>query len=453
MAATPKSTAERPARSHSASTRPLGGSVRVPGDKSISHRALMLSALAVGETRITGLLEGEDVLATAAALGAMGVDVKREGDTWRVCGVGLGGLCKPTSALDMGNAGTAARLLMGVVAGHPFGATFKGDASLSRRPMGRVTDPLQQMGAGVDAAEGGRLPLSITGLAEPLPIEYELPVPSAQVKSAVLLAGLSAPGETVVIETEPTRDHTENMLTHFGADVVLSETPDGGRRITLTGQPELVARDLVVPGDISSAAFPMVAALVVAGSDVTLEGVGVNPLRNGIVETLVEMGASIEMKNHRTEAGEAVADLHIRHIKASPLNAVTVPPGRAPAMIDEYPVLAVAAAMANGTTRMEGLGELRVKESDRLAAMVEGLAASGVAVQAGDDWLEVTGTGGQLVPGGATIATNLDHRIAMAFLVLGLVAAKPITVDDATPIETSFPGFGPLLAGLGAAIT
>lgn len=422
----------------------------MPGDKSISHRALMLGAVALGETHITGLLEGEDVLCTAEAMRAMGADVEKLGDgAWRVQGLGVGGLLAPHQDLDMGNSGTAARLLMGLVAGHAFAATFTGDASLSTRPMKRVIDPLAQVGAVFEAAEGGRLPLTITGALDPMPITYELPVASAQVKSAVMLAGLNAPGETVVIEPKPSRDHTEKMLTHFGADVRVEEMPGGGRRITLKGRPELKGRDVVVPADISSAAFPLVAAAIVEGSDVTVEGVGLNPLRAGVVETLKDFGADIEILNRRVEAGEDIGDIRV---KAGPLKACTVPASRAPAQIDEYPVLFVAAACALGTTRFEGLEELRVKESDRLAVMAEGLKACGVEVEEGEDWLEVTGTGGtnKRVPGGATVKSHLDHRIAMSFLVLGMVAEQPIGVDDASPINTSFPGFQVLMEGLGA---
>lgn len=428
----------------------LSGHVRVPGDKSISHRALMLGAVALGETRITGLLEGEDVLCTAAAMRAMGAKVERLGDgEWVVNGLGVGGLLAPHEHLDMGNSGTAARLLMGLVAGHDFPATFVGDASLSSRPMKRVMDPLAQVGAVFRAAEGGRLPLTITGARDPMPITYELPVASAQVKSAVMLAGLNAPGETVVIEPKPSRDHTEKMLAHFGAQVRVEDLAGGGRRITLKGRPELVGRDVTVPADISSAAFPLVAAAIVPGSDVTVTGVGLNPLRAGVIETLKDMGADIAIHNRRVEAGEDIGDVRVR---SRALKGCQVPASRAPAQIDEYPVLFVAAACASGVTRFAGLEELRVKESDRLAVMAEGLRACGVKVEDGPDWLAVHGVGGtgHAVPGGATIASRLDHRIAMSFLVLGLVSERPITVDDTSPIATSFPGFRPLMESLGA---
>lgn len=432
---------------------PLHGIVRVPGDKSISHRALMLGAVALGKTHVTGMLEGEDVLCTAAAMRAMGAKVERLADgEWNIHGLGVGGLLAPHENLDMGNSGTAARLLMGLVAGHDFSATFVGDASLSSRPMKRVIDPLSQVGATFKAAEGGRLPLTLTGAKDPMPIVYELPVASAQVKSAVLLAGLNAPGQTVVIEPKPTRDHSEKMLAHFGAHIAVEELADGGRRITLNGRPELKGRDVIVPADISSAAFPLVAAAIVPGSDVTVTGVGLNPLRAGVIETLKDMGANIEVLNRRVEAGEDIGDVRMR---AGALKGYTVPASRAPAQIDEYPVLFVAAALAQGDTRFEGLEELRVKESDRLSVMAGGLKACGVAVEQGEDWLLVHGIGGmeKRAPGGVMIASHLDHRIAMAFLVLGLVSERPITVDDASPINTSFPGFQALMQGLGANLT
>jgi 3-phosphoshikimate 1-carboxyvinyltransferase len=435
------------------SSAPLNGSVRVPGDKSISHRALMLGAVALGETHVTGMLEGEDVLCTAAAMRAMGARVERLADgEWKINGLGVGGLLAPHEDLDMGNSGTAARLLMGLVAGHDFSATFVGDASLSSRPMKRVIDPLSQVGAVVKASQGGRLPLTLTGAKDPMPITYELPVASAQVKSAVLLAGLNAPGQTVVIEPKPSRDHSEKMLAHFGAEIAVEELKGGGRRITLTGRPELKGRDVIVPADISSAAFPLVAAAIVPGSDVTVTGVGLNPLRAGVIETLKDMGANIEVLNRRIEAGEDIGDVRVQ---AGNLKGCTVPASRAPAQIDEYPVLFVAAALAQGDTRFEGLEELRVKESDRLSVMAEGLKACGVSVEQGEDWLVVHGIGGtgKRVPGGAMVASHLDHRIAMAFLVLGLAAERPITVDDASPINTSFPGFQALMQGLGAHLT
>ncbi len=436
---------------HPLRSRPTGalsGVARVPGDKSISHRALMLGALAVGETRIEGLLEGEDVLRTAAAMRALGASAGREDDgTWRVQGRGIGGLQEPAEVLDLGNAGTGARLLMGLLATHPLTAFLTGDASLRGRPMARVAKPLQEMGARIVARDGCRLPLAIIGTAEPVPISYRLPVASAQVKSAVLLAGLNTRGETAVIEPEPTRDHTELMLRHFGVELRVEMT-DAGRRTTVVGQPEISGRRLAVPADPSSAAFPLVAAALLPGSDVTLAGVGINPHRTGLIETLREMGADIALLDRREAAGEPVADLRVR---GGRLAGVEVPAARAPSMIDEYPVLAVAAAGAAGTTVMRGLGELRVKESDRLAAIATGLRACGVAVEDGPDSLVVHGSGGR-PRGGGRIVTHLDHRIAMAFLVLGSVAEQPVEVDDGSPIETSFPGFVPLMNGLGAAI-
>lgn len=436
----------------------LAGRTQVPGDKSISHRALMFGALAVGETRINGLLEGEDVLRTAAALRLMGVPVERLGPgNWRVHGVGVGGLAEPDEVLDMGNAGTGTRLMMGILAGHGFTSFFTGDASLRSRPMGRVSAPLELMGARILAREGGRPPLAVTGCVAPLAIEYVLPMASAQVKSAVLLCGLAAPGHTTVIEPEPTRDHTELLLRHFGAKIDVTPLsgsgPDGkGRRIVLTGQPELRAAPVIVPGDISSAAFPLVAALIVPEAEVRIVGVGANPLRTGLLETLKEMGADFAQENARIEAGEPVIDLVARH---SRLKGIEVSASRAPRMIDEYPILAVAAATAKGKTVMRGLAELRVKESDRLAAVAEGLIACGVKVETGPDWLMVEGCDGPppgLQSGAAAIPTRLDHRIAMAFLVLGLAAKRSVTVDDGSPIATSFPDFLPLMAGLGAKI-
>lgn len=425
---------------------PLAGRLRVPGDKSISHRALILGGLAVGRTRVKGLLEGEDVLRTAAAMRAYGAAVERDGDgTWAIDGAGLGGLAEPPDVLDLGNSGTSARLLLGVAAAHPVTTFMTGDASLRRRPMARAAEPLMRMGARIVAREGCRLPLAVTGAASPLPFEYRLPVPSAQVKSAVLLAGLNAPGETTVIEPAPTRDHTERMLRHFGGLVEVTDRDDG-RRITVQGQPELRGADLAVPGDPSSAAFPAVAALIVPGSELLIEGVGVNPLRAGLFETLREMGAAIELRNRRIDGGEPIADLAVA---ASRLNGVEVPAARAPSMIDEYPILAVAAAFAEGRTVMRGLAELRVKESDRLAAIAEGLARCGVAVAVDGDTLTVEGKG-RPPKGGAVLATRLDHRIAMSFLVLGLGAQAPVGIDDASPIDTSFPGFAALMQGLGA---
>ena len=438
-----------PLTAHSAEV--LSGEIKVPGDKSISHRALMIGALAVGQTRIEGLLEGEDVLATAQALKLLGVDisVNAEDGSWTVSGRGVSGLCEAGDVLDMGNSGTAARLLMGVLAGHPFTATLTGDDSLKVRPMGRVIKPLSEMGAVFKSRSGDRLPISIEGQAQLLPIEYELPVASAQVKSAILLAGLSAPGMTRVIEPKPTRDHTELMLSHFGADLTVEDVDGGGRAIGLRGQPELIAQDVMVPGDISSAAFPIVAALLNPGSRVKISGIGVNPLRSGLIDSLLEMGASLILENERRDAGEPVADLVV---EASSLRGVEIPASRAPSMIDEYPILAVAAACATGTTRLSGLRELRVKESDRLGGMARGLAACGVDVEEGEDFLVIHGSG--MPPaGGATIETELDHRMAMSFLVLGGVSVAPVTVDDGSPIETSFPGFSALMNGLGCNIT
>ncbi len=428
---------------------PLGGRIAVPGDKSISHRALMLGALAVGRSEIRGLLEGEDVLRTAAAMRTLGAGIERMADgVWRVDGVGIGGLAEPGDIIDLGNSGTGARLLMGVVAGHGITAFFTGDASLRRRPMARVAEPLRRMGARIIARAGGRMPLAIIGAAEPLPILYRLPIPSAQVKSAVLLAGLGAPGITAVIEPLPTRDHSERMLRHFGAAVAVEETEEGCRKVSLTGQPELAGADLVVPGDPSSAAFPAVAALLLPGSELTIEGVGINALRTGLYDTLIEMGADIAFANERAAGGEPVADLVV---KASRLRGVEVPAERAPRMIDEYPILAVAAAFAKGRTAMRGLGELRVKESDRLAAIAAGLAACGAEARIEGDDLIVEGKGGR-PRGGARIMTNLDHRPAMSFLVFGMAAKEAVAIDDGAPIDTSFPGFVELMNGLGAKI-
>ncbi len=423
---------------------PLAGEVRVPGDKSISHRALMFGALARGTTEITGLLEGEDVLRTAAAMRLLGAEVENlGGGHWRVAGRGIGGLAEPADVLDMGNSGTAARLLCGLLAGHPLFAVMTGDASLRKRPMKRVTEPLSATGARFATREGGRLPLAVEGAAQPKPLDYRVPVPSAQVKSACLLAGLCAAGVTRVIEAEATRDHTENMLRHFGATVAVA-AEGHGRIIELTGRPELVAAPVVVPGDPSSAAFPAAAALLVPGSAVTLKGVGMNPLRAGIFLTLSEMGADITRLNERLEGGEPVADLVVR---ASSLRGVDVPPERAPSMIDEYPILAVVAAAARGTTRMRGLKELRVKESDRLAATAALLEANGVRVAIEGDDLIVEGAGGPPA-GGGMVVTHMDHRIAMSALVLGLASRAPVAVDDAAFIETSFPGFASLINGL-----
>ena len=432
----------------SKTARPLAGRCRVPGDKSISHRALILGALAVGRTRVTGLLEGDDVLRTAAAVRALGAGVERGGDgVWTVTGRGVGGFAEPDDVLDLGNSGTGARLLMGAVATHPFTSIFTGDASLRKRPMGRVAKPLSEIGARFAGRDGERLPMAVIGAHSPMPIIYRLPVPSAQVKSAVLLAGLNAPGETMVEEPLPTRDHTERLLRHFGASVLVEPLNDGGRRIRLAGQPELSGADLVVPSDPSAAAFLVVAALIVPGSEIVIEGVGLNPLRAGLYTTLREMGADIEFRGERIEGGEPVADLAVR---ASRLRGVSVPAERAPSMIDEYPILAVAAAFAEGQTAMHGLAELRVKESDRLAAIAQGLASCGAAVTVEGDTLAVHGKAPPA--GGGEIASRLDHRIAMSFLVLGMAASKPVRIDNGATIATSFPGFAELMNGLGAAI-
>ena len=410
----------------------------MPGDKSISHRSLMLSSLAVGESRIEGLLEGEDVLATAAAMRAMGARIERSDDgIWRVWGVGVGGLLQPTGALDMGNSGTSTRLLAGLVASHAIIATFTGDASLSKRPMGRVIDPLSLMGAEFTASPGGRLPMMVRGSCPAVPIEYTLPVASAQVKSAVLLAGLNTPGITRVIEPVPTRDHSERMLAGFGANLTVEAT-NRGRVISIHGEAELKPQQIVVPGDPSSAAFWAVAASIVPGSEVTIANVGLNPTRAGIFTALRMMGADITEVDPRIVGGEPVADLVVRH---APLKAIDVPPDLAPSMIDEYPVLFVAAALAEGRTVARGAHELRVKESDRIAAMAAALEACGVIVEEFDDGLAITGSGGEPIPGGATIASLLDHRIAMAMTVAGLVARRPITIDDVAPVATSYPVF------------
>ncbi|MCJ8157106.1 3-phosphoshikimate 1-carboxyvinyltransferase [Sphingomonas sp. LaA6.9] len=434
-----------------AASGPLKGRVRVPGDKSISHRSLMLSALAVGRSTVRGLLEGEDVLATAAAMRAMGATIDRgDNGIWTIHGVGVGGLLQPQAALDMGNSGTSTRLLMGLVASHPITATFTGDASLSGRPMGRVIEPLSQMGADITASPGGRLPLMLRGLCPAVPIEYRLPMASAQVKSAVLLAGLNTPGITRVIEPIATRDHSERMLTGFGADLTIENDETGARVIAIRGEAELRPQDIVVPGDPSSAAFPMVAALLVPGSDVVIENVGINPTRAGLIEVLQAMGGDITLTNERVVGGEPVADLHVRH---SMLSGIEVDPGIAPSMIDEFPILFVAAALARGRTVTRGLEELRVKESDRIALMAEGLAAIGARVTETEDGLIIDGTGGEALPGGAPIAAKLDHRIAMSFAVAGLVSAANVMVDDMTPVATSFPQFAALMTSLGAQIS
>ncbi len=425
----------------------LSGRVRVPGDKSISHRALILGALAVGETRISGLLEGEDVLNTAKAMAALGARVERTGEgAWSVRGVGVGGFAAPDAPLDFGNSGTGCRLAMGAVAGCPIAATFDGDASLRGRPMRRILDPLELMGTRVtSSADGGRLPMTLQGARDPLPIIYRTPVASAQIKSAVLLAGLSAPGITTVIEQEASRDHTELMLYHFGAHVVTTREGAHGRKISLTGQPELHGANVVVPADPSSAAFPIVAALIAPESDVTLTDIMTNPLRTGLFTTLREMGASIEESHQRNDAGEPMAQFRVR---ASQLRGVTVPPERAPSMIDEYLVLAVAAAFAEGVTTMRGLQELRVKESDRLEATADMLRVNGVQVEISGDDMIVVGKGH--VPGGGLVATHMDHRIAMSALVMGTASDAPVKIDDTGFIATSFPDFIPMMRGLGA---
>jgi 3-phosphoshikimate 1-carboxyvinyltransferase len=427
-------------------TGPLRGAIRVPGDKSISHRALMFAGLAVGETRIQGLLEGEDVLCTAAAMRALGAEVVQDAPgQWRVAGRGIGGLVEPDNVLDMGNSGTAARLLCGILASHDLFAVMTGDASLRRRPMRRVTDPLAACGARFQSRAGGRLPLAIQGAQDALPLEYTLPVASAQVKSALLLAGLNAPGWTRITEPEPTRDHSENMLRHFGAEVVV-EHQGRGRLISLLGQPELVAADVLVPGDPSSAAFPLVAALLVPGSCVTVLGVGLNPLRTGLFATLREMGANLAITNEHLEGGEPVGDVTATY---TGLRGADVAADRAPSMIDEYPVLAAAAACATGTTRMHGLQELRVKESDRLSATAALLSINGARLEIEGDDLLVHG-GNRVPPGGGLVETHMDHRIAMSALVLGLATEQPVRVDDSAFIDTSFPGFAALMRGLGA---
>ncbi|AUR02462.1 3-phosphoshikimate 1-carboxyvinyltransferase AroA [Phaeobacter inhibens] len=435
-----------PMTSHRAD--PLTGIAEVPGDKSISHRSLILGALAVGETKISGLLEGEDVLDTAKAMQAMGAEViNHGGGNWSVHGVGVGGLAEPEQVIDCGNSGTGVRLIMGVMATSPITVSFTGDASLNKRPMARVTDPLALFGTQSVGRSGGRLPMTIVGAAEPTPVRYTVPVPSAQVKSAVLLAGLNAPGQTVVIEKEATRDHSERMLAGFGAEITVEDT-DEGRVITLTGQPELKPQVIAVPRDPSSAAFPVCAALITPGSDVLVPGIGLNPTRAGLFYTLQDMGADLTFENMREEGGEPVADLRARY--SPDMKGIDVPPERAASMIDEYPVLSVVASFATGKTMMTGVKELRVKESDRIDAMARGLRANGVMVEEGDDWWAVTGLGPEGVPGGGTCESFLDHRIAMSFMVMGMGAQKPVTVDDGTPIATSFPIFTPLMTTLGA---
>lgn len=427
---------------------PLTGEAVVPGDKSISHRSLILGALAVGETKISGLLEGEDVLDTAKAMRAFGAEVIEHGNgNWSVHGVGVGGFAEPDQVIDCGNSGTGVRLIMGCMATTPISATFTGDASLNKRPMARVTDPIALFGAQSVGRSGGRLPMTIVGAQDPVAVRYETPMPSAQVKSAVLLAGLNVPGQTVVVEKEATRDHTERMLAGFGAEISVRDT-DEGREITLTGQPELKPQDIVVPRDPSSAAFPVCAALIVPGSDVLVPNIGLNPTRAGLFTTLKEMGADLTYENMREEGGEPVADLRARF--SPDLKGIEVDPTRAASMIDEYPVLSVVASFALGDTVMKGVKELRVKESDRIDAMAKGLRLNGVEVDEGDDWWVVKGLGHGNVPGGATCASELDHRIAMSFMVMGMAAQNPVSVDDGGPIATSFPIFEPLMGDLGA---
>ncbi|MBS1031405.1 3-phosphoshikimate 1-carboxyvinyltransferase [Gluconobacter cerinus] len=431
----------------SASPKGLSGRTLVPGDKSISHRSLMLASLAHGRTKVYGLLEGEDVLRTADAMRALGATITRDGAVWTIDGRGVGELTEPADVLDMGNSGTAARLLSGILSSHQMNSVMTGDASLRSRPMRRVMDPLSKNGSEFLSREGGRLPMAVRGNGQATPLEYRLPVASAQVKSAVLLAGLNAVGRTVVEEPVATRDHTENMLRHFGVDVDVSVLDAGGRRIELTGPVKLTARDVTVPGDPSSSAFPLVAALLVPGSDLLIENVGLNPLRTGLFTTLLEMGADLTIENERIEGGEPVGELRARYSK---LKGVDVPPERAPSMIDEYPVLAVACAFAEGSSRLRGLEELRVKESDRLAATVSLLNVNGADTEVVGDDLIVRGFQGPL--GGGSVTTHMDHRLAMSGIVFGLAAQKPIHIDDTAFIETSFPGFVDLMNGLGADI-
>lgn len=447
-AATGHAAVARPMRA--SRSGPIRGALRAPGDKSSSHRALIFGLLALGRTRVEGLLEGSDILATAAACSAFGAHVEQLGPgRWQIDGMGAGSLLAPSHPLDFGNAGTGSRLMMGVAAGHPLEVTFDGDASLRKRPMRRILDPLVLMGAEVlNEADGGRLPVVLRGTGDPAPIEYQSPVPSAQLKSAILLAGLNAPGTTTIIESEASRDHTEKMMAYFGADLTISRHGDHGRAIALTGRANLSARDVTIPADPSSAAFALVAALIVPGSDLTLQGMMMNPLRTGLLTCLLEMGADIEILNQRIEGGEDVADLRVQ---TSALRGADIPAERAPAMIDEYPILAVAAGLAKGETRMRGLSELRVKESDRLAAVSEGLKANGVRHKIEGDDLIVDGTG--TVAGGGMVATQLDHRIAMSFLVMGLASEAPVGIDDVGMIDTSFPTFLPEMTRLGAEFT
>ncbi|OIQ43729.1 MAG: 3-phosphoshikimate 1-carboxyvinyltransferase [Roseobacter sp. MedPE-SW] len=438
-----------PMTSHRA--EPLTGVAEVPGDKSISHRSLILGAMAIGETKISGLLEGDDVLDTAKAMQAFGAEVvNHSSGNWSVFGVGVGGFAEPDQVVDCGNSGTGVRLIMGCMATSPITVTFTGDASLNGRPMARVTDPLALFGTKAVGRKGGRLPMTLVGAAEPTPVRYVVPVPSAQVKSAVLLAGLNAPGKTVVIEKEATRDHSERMLAGFGAEITVEETEEG-RVITLTGQPELKPQVIAVPRDPSSAAFPVCAALITPGSDVLVPGIGLNPTRAGLFYTLQDMGADLTFENPRKEGGEPVADLRAKY--SPDMQGIEVPPARAASMIDEYPVLSVVASFAKGKTMMAGVKELRVKESDRIDAMARGLRANGVTVDEGEDWWSVEGLGPDGVPGGGTCESFLDHRIAMSFMVMGMGAQEPVTVDDGSPITTSFPIFEPLMTGLGAKLS
>ena len=428
----------------------LNGHAKIPGDKSISHRALMFGAMTIGETMVSGLLEGEDVLHTAEAMRKLGAKIEKSADgLWRIHGVGIGGLHQPDTALEMGNSGTSTRLLIGLIGGHNISATFTGDASLSKRPMKRVMTPLQQMGATFEATDGDKLPLTVTGPDDLLAIEYKTPVASAQVKSAVLLAGLNARGTTTVIEEKPTRDHTEKMLQHFGVDVKTQQLNDGSYAVSVLGQQDLQPGAVDVPADPSSAAFPAVAALLHEGSDIMMPNIAMSDRRNGIYLTLKEMGADIQFLNPRVQAGEDVADLQIRGTNT--LKGIDVDPARVPSMIDEFPILAMAAACADGTTKMTDLGELRVKESDRLQMVADGLKACGVSLEMGEDWLTIHGNG-KPPKGGATVQTALDHRIAMSFLVLGTTTDEPISVDDGEPIKTSFPDFVELMNDLGCAI-
>ena len=420
---------------------PLRGEITIPGDKSISHRAIMLGSLAIGETRISNLLEGEDVLASAAAMRALGAKIERDGDDWIVHGAGVGSLLQPQTALDMGNSGTSARLLMGVLASHHIKATLTGDASLSRRPMARVIEPLSAMGAQFACSGGNKLPLIISGAAAPVPLEYRLPIPSAQVKSAILLAALNTPGTTRIIEPVPTRDHSERMLRAFGANLFVEEN-EGERVVSLHGPADLQPLSIDVPGDPSSAAFFVVAALLVEGSELTIRNVGINPTRAGLFEILRQMGGHIEELHPREVGGEAVADLHVQH---SPLQGVDVDPALAPSMIDEFPVLFVAAALAKGTTHTSGLEELRVKESDRLSAMAAALTLTGAQVAEREDGLVIEGTGGELLAGGGPVATQLDHRIAMSMAIAGMVSKNGVKLDDIDAVRTSFPDFFQLL--------